>query len=403
MSKPASGSARASAAIGAQSRLADVMLVRIAAAGGSERDIARDLHPWADAKASAQAWRVQISQGLAALSIRGLVASAAGRTRATEAGRKHALAFLGLPGGDIGPWPAMRDGPLVEVALGLQTAAPARRKAAARLEGLRGLIVETTWNIENSGRPSATRIRSKLALTALQRVFGDTVDKSLQSKSAMSASASRLLAAQVSKTPRQHATDARLVAQLAAEAIGVTRADLASLRRGVLRRYLAQSDATAETVAAPASPRAITDAPVPLPAASPRVQTQPPQASSSATAARVRLVTPPAAPVASQPVDRRPDPATFARAVQDAAKVKAEGWPGNRKAFVSRVWTVVQERHPEWGIGVIEFKGMLAEVHRIGLLGLANADLKDRRTLAEVEASAVSYKNTVWHYVRVDD
>ena len=403
MSKPASGSARAPAAIGAQSRMADVMLVRIAAAGGSERDIARDLHPWAETKVSAHAWRVRISQGLAALAIHGHVASTAGRYRATDAGRVQVRAFLGGQCGDIGPWPVVRDGHLVLAALGLQTALPNRRKAAARLDGLRGLIVESTWNIENSGRPSATRIRSKLALRALQRVFGSDIDKSLESKSAMSASASRLLAAQLSKTPRQHATDARLVAQLAAEAIGVTRADLASLRRGVLRRFLTEPDVASETAAA--VPRAAPQVPVPPIAPAPALaqpRHAPPLAPTTA-AARVRLVTPPAAPVTTVPVDRRPDPATFARAVQDAAKLKAEGWAGNRKAFVSRVWSVVQERHPEWGIGVIEFKGMLAEVHRIGLLGLANADLKDRRTLAEVEASAVSYKNTVWHYVRVDD
>ena len=387
MRKPASGSVRAAPAIGVQSRMAEVMLVRIVAATGTEREIARDLHPWAEAKVSAAAWRIRVSQSLAALGIRGLIGAQTGRYHATDAGRRQALAFLGPHVGDIDAWPETRDGALVLAALGLQATSPARRKAVARLDGLRGLIVETTWNIAGAGRPSATRIRTKLAVLALQRAFGADLDKSLHGKAAMSAKASRLLAARVSKTPRPHATDARLVAQLAAEAVGVTRSDLANLRRGVLRRFLAEPQA-AETEA-----EAQQDA-----AAAPATA---PEAMTGVT--HVRLVTQPTSPPAPAPLDRRPDPATFARAVQAAAKLKAEGWPGNRKAFVSRVWSVVQERHPEWGIGVIEFKGMLAEVHRIGLLGLANADLKDRRTLAEVEASAVSYKNTVWHYVRVDD
>ena len=386
MRKPASGSVRAASAIGVQSRMADVMLVRIVAAEGTEREIARDLHPWAEAKVSATAWRIGVSQSLAALGIRGLIGARAGRYHATDAGRRQAQAFLGPHVGEIDPWPIVRDGALVLAALGLQAASPARRKAVVRLDGLRGLIVETTWNIAGAGRPSATRIRTKLAVHALQRAFGANLDKSLQGKAAMSAKASRLLAAQVSKTPRPHATDARLVAQLAAEAVGVARSDLANLRRGVLRRFLTEPRAVATGVQAPQEAAA-------APAAAPVAM----------AATHVRLVAQPAPPPPSAPVDRRPDPATFARAVQAAAKLKAEGWPGNRKAFVSRVWSVVQERHPEWGIGVIEFKGMLAEVHRIGLLGLANADLKDRRTLAEVEASAVSYKNTVWHYVRVDD
>jgi hypothetical protein len=46
---------------------------------------------------------------------------------------------------------------------------------------------------------------------------------------------------------------------------------------------------------------------------------------------------------------------------------------------------------------------MLAEAHRTGLIALANADLKDKRALKELNDSAVVYKNTVWHYVRATD
>ena len=46
---------------------------------------------------------------------------------------------------------------------------------------------------------------------------------------------------------------------------------------------------------------------------------------------------------------------------------------------------------------------MLAEAHRAGLIVLANADLKDQRSIADIQASAIAYKNTIFHYVRVDD
>ena len=46
---------------------------------------------------------------------------------------------------------------------------------------------------------------------------------------------------------------------------------------------------------------------------------------------------------------------------------------------------------------------MLAEAHRAGVLLLANADLKDGASIADVQASAIVYKNTIFHYVRVDD
>jgi hypothetical protein len=46
---------------------------------------------------------------------------------------------------------------------------------------------------------------------------------------------------------------------------------------------------------------------------------------------------------------------------------------------------------------------MLAEAHRMGSIVLANADLKDKSRMQELESSAISYKNTVWHFVRVED
>ena len=51
----------------------------------------------------------------------------------------------------------------------------------------------------------------------------------------------------------------------------------------------------------------------------------------------------------------------------------------------------------------IEFKCMLAEEHRLGRLVLATADLKDKRNLLALEASVIAYKNTVWHFLRVED
>ncbi len=46
---------------------------------------------------------------------------------------------------------------------------------------------------------------------------------------------------------------------------------------------------------------------------------------------------------------------------------------------------------------------MLAEAHRSGILVLAGADLKDKCDLKELEDSKILYKNTVWHFVRVED
>ena len=80
-----------------------------------------------------------------------------------------------------------------------------------------------------------------------------------------------------------------------------------------------------------------------------------------------------------------PDMAEFCRAVVDAARPVAEGWPGNRKAFISLVWKAIRNARPDWGLSEIAFKGMLAEAHRSGQIELATADLKDGRDLKSLE------------------
>ena len=46
---------------------------------------------------------------------------------------------------------------------------------------------------------------------------------------------------------------------------------------------------------------------------------------------------------------------------------------------------------------------MLAEAHRSGHVVLSGADLKDKCDLRALEDSKILYKNTVWHFVRVED
>ena len=86
-----------------------------------------------------------------------------------------------------------------------------------------------------------------------------------------------------------------------------------------------------------------------------------------------------------------------------AADSQAEGWPGNRKAFIARVWRAIASAHPEWGLSDIEFKSMLAEAHRTGHVVLGSADIKSKQNLSDLQDSAIAYKNTVWHFIRVEN
>jgi hypothetical protein len=115
------------------------------------------------------------------------------------------------------------------------------------------------------------------------------------------------------------------------------------------------------------------------------------------------VAAPLAVPIARPAAATRPDLGGFAQAVQAMARGRAEGWPGNRKAYIIDVWLALKDSRPEWGLTEIEFKSMLAEAHRTGHVVLANADLKDRRSLPRVQQSALTFKNTVLHFVRVTD
>jgi hypothetical protein len=284
----------------------------------------------------------------------------------SPAGRASLAGYLGASEPLPVKWSDMRDGPLVALALGLGDAPASRRRALAKLDGLQQQIIIAHWRLKIRGKPSAARVRQALALVALQRAFGDGLSHSgLDAKTAMSSKASRALAAQLAAVPKEFGTDGRLVAALAAEAVGARRAQLAQLRVGAIRTYLGGPASTS-----------------PVPAAAAR---------ETATEAPAKTVT------------QRPTPEEFAVAVKAAAAACAEGWAGNRRAFVSLVWDVIQARHATWGVTEVEFKAMLAEAHRRGLIALANADLKDKQRLKEVQASAVAYMNTVWHYVRVED
>ena len=81
----------------------------------------------------------------------------------------------------------------------------------------------------------------------------------------------------------------------------------------------------------------------------------------------VRPIAVPVAPPADLTV--RPDLAGFAQEVRRHAVSRAQGWPGDRKAYISHVWRHIRDKRPDWGLSEIEFKCMLAEAHRAGQPG----------------------------------
>jgi len=350
-------------------RLRALLLVNVASAAGSmtRAEIRRELLPLTLERLSASEGRAAIETELSGLLAAGLLKGRAAMV-ASAAGASQAAVFLGLRG-DLQTF--LLNG---EVTIAAQTLAkalalerePAKRVAAlATVDGLRLAIVQHAYGVKIKGLITASRLRQALAAVALERAFGNQLTAGLAGKLGLSAKAGRVLAGQLARKPRDFGTDKRLIAALAAEYVGGSCADLPALRLRVLQGYL-------------------------FPSRGHCPGEQPP---SGEVAARPRE---------SEPFAERPDLHGFASEVRGHAAISAQGWAGDRKAFISHVWRLLCERRPEWGLSEIEFKCMLAEAHRRGQLVLANADLKDKSNLRDVQDSALVYKNAVFHFVRVD-
>ena len=376
---------------------ADLVLVRIACAlrGATKAEIATDLAPIASGLPAAP-WRAQIEREIEALGAQSLVSVKSARVEVSEAGKAQRSPLSGHKGDFPRVWSELRDIRLVALALGLQREPAKRLKALATVDGLRGAIVERAYNLKIKGVPTPARLREALAALALKRAFGDKGTAGLAGKLGLSAKAGRTLAAQLSREPRDFGTDTRLIAALAGEYLGTAVADIDGLRVAVLRRYFGAASAKAPPAKRKASKRALGKSVQPKvePAAAP-----PPWPSNLLRSLLHRL--PFACPLLRLPLGR-PDLPGFASEVRRHAASQAQGWSGDRKAYISHVWRNIRDKRPDWGLSEIEFKCMLAEAHRAGQLALANADLKDKDNIKDVQDSAVSYRNAVFHFIRVD-
>jgi hypothetical protein len=319
---------------------------------------------------------------LAALADASLVDLKASSVAITDAGLSRSAILLGGAGPHPKSWEEARDVRLMARALGLDGEPLRKLQSLAKADVLRSAILVATYKLKAKPPVPADKLRQMLAKVALARVVaGDVQAAATQPRSGLSAAAERTLAARLARKRKPWRTDAQLVAGLAADAVNARNPELPALQIALLRRLLTKPEEAAVPATVPVvkAKRAVT----PITPVAPHV---------------------PAIPAIPPPpsLSARPTIDDFAGDVRDLAAPVAEGFAGNRKAFISRLWTCISEARPQWGLSEADFKAMLVEAHRVGLLVLANADLKDDRNLRDVQDSAVSYRNAVFHYVRID-
>ncbi len=359
----------------------DLVLLRIAAGGATRADLQRDVAPLMAPRVSGTEFRRQAKLAISTLIGAQLVSETKGRLTASAKGLQVAEVLLGSPRSLAATWVDVRTALLMR-ALGANDG-PSVSKALLRVEGLAAIVLQHHFGLASGRVLSPADLRAELAIVALERAFGNKIKTGLSKGAGLPAKPGRLLAGQLFKQPREIASDGKLITQLASDVLGAREHSLEALELAVLRGLTTPKEVNE---ASPVSPHS----------GSGRTQRSEPRPAND------RAPLPTSAPPAVRPATP-PDMAEFCHAVIEAARPVAEGWPGNRKAFISLVWKAIRNTRPEWGLSEIAFKGMLAEAHRSGQIELASADLKDGRDLKSLEDSKILYKNTVWHFVRVQD
>jgi hypothetical protein len=361
----------------------DLVLLRIAAGGATRADLQRDLATLVVPRTPGTQFRRAAELAIGAHMARHLATETRGRISPSAAGRRAAAELLEPLQCDLATWQAAKVA-LTLRALKLDAATTSIAKGLNRPEGISALVLQNHFSLGKARVLSPATLRAELAVIALERAFGNRIKTGLGKGQGLPAKAGRILAGQLLKQPREIGTDGKLVVALAAEILATKDTSADGLTLALLRNLTTARDTSDDTFTDRANlleRKAKRPAPKPDNDAAPLARQLP----------------------SGRPAPVRPDMLEFASAVVAAARPVAQGWSGNRKAFISLVWNAIRNTRPEWELTEIAFKSMLAEAHRTGNVVLAGADLKDKCDLKELEDSKILYKNTVWHFVRVED
>lgn len=359
--------------------LRDVLLVRIASAGpaGVTRATLRgDIEPLVEHRLTSAEWRRSLDELLFVLLTEGLVVTHRMRLTTTDSGMIAATAFLGAAIPARADWTEVRDVLLVGRALGVEVGQSMRRKKLENAQGLRGAILERSFGLTPAKSATVTGLRDTLARKAAAKGSTKTAASAARGKAdAGKPLRSRRAVERLLRRPREFASDAALLAELAAEQVGAQQTSLPSLRKAILRKLVGKPAAGHNK----ANSGQGKDGAAPRPSS-----VQPSPASTVPPAPAIEL-------------------GAFCQEVVRQAKACAEGWPGNRRAYIATVWQRISIAQHGWDLTQEAFKSQLVEAHKAGRLTLAYADLRSKDTIELVQASAVSDRNNEWHFIRVED
>lgn len=356
--------------------LENIVLLRLtfgAPEGETEVQLRKDLHPLVMQQMSASDWRSTLGHVIVTLVENGHMRPVrANAYMGTEKCEERVRDFLKVSRLPKAPWHEIRDGHLIALALGLTPGA----KLVARLttaEGLRIAILTRHFNLPFDLATATTeQIRYGLAKTAEQRGLTAGIpttggENSLSQKEAV------MMGAKLLKSRHVVESDGELLACLAAEAVGAMNESAAELRQMLFRQLITSRESS-------------------------------PLAGDNEGHVTSNHLQATGEPNPNGTIEAAPPPlALFTSEVKSIAEEIAVGWPGNRRAFISHVWQALREKFPLWHLSEEQYKEMILSAHRSGQLRLAIADLRDKTNLDDVTQSRIAYKNSEWHFIRVED
>jgi hypothetical protein len=263
--------------------------------------------------------------------------------RLTDAGRALALERLGLNELPArANWPALRDGYLVPALLG---ASADQRSVAASAEGLPVLLLRRRYGLRTG--------------TTLAQVVEELICKELGfSEETNVKDLSLLMLRRLLKTDERLDIE-QLRKQLVRHAVNARNVKVDSLRAAVLQDWVDGEN-----------PR-------------------------------------PERPISAAEDKRAPEPGgfdlpTFAETVRAAARHSSDGRFGDNKVFINHLWRRLQHEPNFPRLDLPAFKGRLVEANHAGLLRLERADLVQAMNPTDVQESATSYENALFHFVLIE-
>lgn len=335
------------------SRLGELILVRLAAAGSSpgQSVLERGLKPYFSCRLglSDGQWRTLLDNTLDELASQGFVErKPVGLTEIGKAVACHFLQVEELPA-DC-KWLTLRNRYLLARALKIRPREAKEWKRLATADGLRAAVLVRFYGLPLDPLPTLTQALEALAQQQLQQA-----DEIEPSGSKTEVREEILRETLIPDQPGE------LKTRLPALVTKARNNSIESLRQAVINHWLDECDAkTCQLVCSSQTEK-----------------------SSPATEAPTDL-------------------AAFARQIQELARQSPTGRFGENKVFLSHLWQQFQREMSHEAITRDEFDDRLLEANRQNLITLSRADLISEMDPADVDDSEIALPHATFHFIRTD-